>query len=177
MGYYVNTTGNDFIIPKENFEAAYKAMCDINQYDELKRGGGGGEKWFSWMRPNYPEVCKTIFDILDELGFDYWTDDTTGDITGVSYDNKMGNEDIFFCAIAPFVKEGSYINWNGEDHEQWQWLFTKGRMYFVPAVLTYDVEQASEVVAVDYSTGEDNTLIRTERNVNEIIFGGVAPSV
>ena len=143
MGYYVNITNQNIFVPKENFDAAYKAMCALNDRDDLKSGGSwGGDgitsdsprpegmtyhpaKWFSWMPANYPAVCKDFLSILKELGFEYDLDDS-GNLGLVHYDNKTGAEGHFFEAIAPFVQDGSFIEWRGEDGGEYRWLFTNG---------------------------------------------------
>jgi hypothetical protein len=145
MGYFVNITDQNFFVSKDNFDAAYKAMCALNDRDDLKRGGSwGGDginadsprpegmtyhpaRWFSWMPANYPEVCKDFLSILKEMGFD--TDlDADGNLILVHYDNKTGAEDHFFSVIAPFVKDGSFIEWRGEDGAEWRWFFTGGKV-------------------------------------------------
>lgn len=143
MGYFVNITNQNFFVPKENFDAAYKAMCALNDRDDLKSGGSWGgngitsdnprpegmtyhpAKWFSWMPANYPAVCKDFLSILKEMGFEYDLDDS-GNLGLVHYDNKTGAEGHFFEAIAPFVQDGSFIEWRGEDGSEYRWLFTNG---------------------------------------------------
>jgi len=143
MGYFVNITNQNFFVPKENFDAAYKAMCALNDRDDLKSGGSWGgngitsdsprpegmtyhpAKWFSWMPANYPAVCKDFLSILKELGFEYDLDDS-GNLGLVHYDNKTGAEGHFFEAIAPFVQAGSFTEWRGEDGGEYRWLFTNG---------------------------------------------------
>jgi len=140
MGYFVNITNQEFFVSKDNFDAAYKAMCALNDRDDLKSGGSwGGDgitsdsprpegmtyhpaKWFSWMPANYPAVCKDFLSILKEMGFEYDLDDS-GNLALVHYDNKTGAEGHFFEAIAPFVQDGSFIDWRGEDGDEWRWAF------------------------------------------------------
>ena len=77
------------------------------------------------MPANYPAVCKDFLSILKELGFEYDLDDG-GNLGLVHYNNKTGAEGHFFEAIAPFVQDGSFIEWRGEDGCEWRWLFTNG---------------------------------------------------
>lgn len=150
MGYFVDIGESEFFIAKENFDAAYKNCVALNDRDDLKTGGGGtftlpnGEqmkygdprpegmnyhpmKWFSWMDANYPETCKTLDEVLTALGFEIYYDEA-GNINRLSYSSKIGNEEYFLEAIAPFVKDGSYIDWIGEDHAMWRHEFNNGRM-------------------------------------------------
>lgn len=54
--------------------------------------------------------------------------DDDGNVTDLAYDNKSGQEELFLNAIAPLVKEGSYIGWQGEDGEMWVNVFKGGVM-------------------------------------------------
>lgn len=144
MGYNVNTTESNFVLRSGNFEAAYSAMCRLNQRDDLKTGGCWGPsdinakdgrpdgmdhhpaKWFSWMDANYPAKCKTVADILTDLGFEF--DQDEDGIYDPQYNNKSGSEELFFEAIAPFIKDESFICWRGEDGEEYRWFFKDGKM-------------------------------------------------
>lgn len=134
MGYYVDITECQIFIKKEDFDSCYKAMCELNKLDDLKTGGSWSsdgkhnEKWFSWMDKNYPDKCKTMEDILYELGFEALAFDNDGNLVDLCYNNKIGSEDLFFNSISPWVKSGSYINWVGEDNSTWQYSFNNGSM-------------------------------------------------
>ena len=125
MGYYVSIIDHNLFIDKKHFGAIYDKMCELNDHDELKRGGGGPvresyegrynpNKWFSWMDYNYPETCSNLQEILNQIGFDIQYDDY-GNIAGLSYDNKTGNEDYFLACFAGFVPNGNYIEFLGEE--------------------------------------------------------------
>jgi hypothetical protein len=43
-----------------------------------------------------------------------------GSLSLVHYDSKVGQEDLFLEAIAPFATPGSYIEWKGEDGFRWR---------------------------------------------------------
>jgi hypothetical protein len=141
MGYYVNTTEVQFFLDKKHFEDVYKKMCELNDYHDLKRGGSYGtnndqvegdryprNKWFSWMEHNYPETCKDMISILAALDFDCEFDND-GNMTNIIYSNKTGNEDYFLQCFAGYVKDGSYIEFKGEENEDYyRFLFTDGKM-------------------------------------------------
>ena len=154
MGYYVDTTAADIFISKDKFEDCYKAMCKLNERDDLKSGGSWGAgisadepkpeginyhpgRWFSWMDANYPETCKSMEDILYALGFENIDYDEEGNLIDLCYSSKIGSEDHFFQSIAPFVKEGSYINWSGEDNSIWQWYFNGKELVTKSALITW----------------------------------------
>lgn len=135
MGYYVNITDHNFMVEKKHFPAAYDALCAINdeKYNHLKRGGSSGPDgqtayWYSWMPENYPAETETLIDILELLGFEIGYD-TDGNINGLAYYNKTGNEEIFFMALAPYVENGSWVMWQGEDGDMYGWEFADGKLW------------------------------------------------
>ena len=65
------------------------------------------------------------------------TYDEEGNLIDLCYSSKIGSEDHFFQSIAPFVKEGSYINWSGEDNSMWQWYFNGKEMVTRSAHITW----------------------------------------
>jgi hypothetical protein len=144
MGYYVTTTEVDFRIPKRNLDAAYKALCALNDNDDAKTGGrldGGNDdrtcprpaglnhhpaRWFAWMPANYPEECADAEAVLECLGFEVGMEQD--DLVIWHYDNKTGAEELFIGALAPFVKDGSFICWRGEDGDEWRYIVQDGVM-------------------------------------------------
>lgn len=153
MGYYVSINEADFTIPAENLDEAYKVMCELNKHDGLKTGGcwGGStsipegsksvstrpDKWFAWMPWNYDEVCTSAEEILKELGFECELN-ADGSLSIVYYDSKTGSEEHFLKALAPLVKEGSYIIWNGEEGAMWRHLVKNGELITQEPIITWE---------------------------------------
>lgn len=146
MGYYVYGNGH-LTIEHDKVDNAYIAMIKLNQNDGLKYGGSWGgrsdgitsddprpegmsyhpAKWFSWMDADYPSKCKDMVEVLEALGFEVQVENTTNTETtySLTYDQKIGQEDLFLGAIAPFVKVGT-IEWQGEDGAKWKLEFADG---------------------------------------------------
>jgi hypothetical protein len=131
MGYYVEGNGY-LVVKKENLAAAHEALMKLQDApDSAKRGGAhsGGKQtasWYSWM----PEDLRTLPDtqsVFETLGFEIEVLDN-GDIVIGHYDNKIGQEEVFFAAAAPFIEDGEY-EWIGEDGAFWTWEFNGGTMY------------------------------------------------
>lgn len=150
MGYYVDIDECNIFIDKNHFNDCYKAMCALNDHDDLKNGGSyGGEidgksqrpeglnyrpaKWFSWMDANYPETCPTFTNILHSLGFDPSFDEE-GNLIYLRYSSKIGQEELFFNTIAEYIRPGSFITWRGEDGDMWQWYFDKTLKHRSPTI-------------------------------------------
>lgn len=165
MGYYVQSIDNDFFLDKKYFDDVYNKMCELNDYHDLKRGGSFGSntdpiegeryprnKWFSWMDYNYPETCDDLFEILTRVGFE-WAIDDDGNMYNLRYAyEKTGSEDYFLTCFAPFVRDGSFIEFQGEDYDHWKYVFENGKMTYYKgrveviyeAVETYEFGKLSQ---------------------------------
>lgn len=134
MGYYVSTLGMDLFVPRENFDAAYKAVCELNDHNELKGGGSWPgvpdapevgprpDKWFSWMPWNYNEICKNLTEVMREARFNV-TETDEGLRINFFDGEKAGDEDKFLLALAPFYdyfKGVPFAEWQGEEGERWR---------------------------------------------------------
>jgi hypothetical protein len=149
MGYYVSGNG-ELRIKKENLDKAHEALMALQDAPpKSKRGGSysANERrfWYSWM----PEDLRTLTDtkaVFAELGFEV-LDDENGDLLISCYDNKTGQEDVFFAAAAPFIEEGEY-DWTGEDGEFWRWQFTDGKMFLLSGQRIYTHASPVEVADI-----------------------------
>lgn len=60
--------------------------------------------------------------------------DDDGNIVDISfYGDKLGDEPRVFQKIAPYVKDGSYIEMEGEDNDIWRWVFKDSKCREVKA--------------------------------------------
>ena len=133
MGYYVRGESYNFKLEAGNEVGIQAAIRELNTHDELKNGGQSKagvtvEKWFSWMNDFDYDKDFTTVELLERLGFDV-TVDEDGDITNVFYDSKLGQEELFLATLAPFIEDGSIIEWKGEEDERWRWVFEGGEMF------------------------------------------------
>ena len=145
MGYYVNITDADWYIPTDQQDAAYEAVCALNNRNDLKRGGvypreDGLEQtttptpalWFAWMDWNYPQTCADLSAVLEQVGYDLLVEED-GSLSIRGYNAKSGQEDLFLAALAPFAQaryaDDAYVNWQGEEGEMWQNAARDGRLW------------------------------------------------
>ena len=126
MGYYIRTEDTNIVLGKDKLDEAYKRLCQLDLHDEWKRGGGGGELWFSWLDRNYTTIYKTAQEILEAVGY-YTFLTPEGDLRISNYDNKQGCEDVFLWAISDLCNEGSSAAWVGEEGDRWLWEFGGGQ--------------------------------------------------
>ena len=77
--------------------------------------------------------------VLNNIG-----DDVPGAVNGiVCHNEKLGDDDRLFAAIAPHVTPGSFIEMRGEDDAHWRWVFNGTSCREVAAVVTWP-EQLDE---------------------------------
>lgn len=142
MGYYVNLLENNAIIPTAKLDEAYKILCELNNHNELKRGGSGlfDERqkiegphegiWFSWMEWNYPETCPDAATILQQVGLEF--EFIEEGLSFLFYDGKTGCEDVFIAALTPVLESVDsnppYFVWQGEQGETWRQIVIDGEM-------------------------------------------------
>jgi hypothetical protein len=152
MGYYISQSDSSFIMKQEHFDAALTAMKEAAKK----------QKW-DWVFKGQIENSKTIVEALTHCRWKplLWTNEdaasetqqisTTellwserhkikvGDITGLSYQGeKLGAEECFFKAIAPYVEDGSYIEISGEEDYLWRYVFNNGHMDEISAGRDWD---------------------------------------
>ena len=127
MGYYIDLTDAEWEI-SESPEALATIREMPVKYHAIKRGGSSnGEKWFSWMNDTEIETTDTVENVFNQLGFE--TDKVDGGFKLTAYNSKTGQEDLFLAVMAPFTKDGSYIEWRGEDGALWKFEIRNGRMF------------------------------------------------
>lgn len=144
MGYYITIIDADWIVPADKVDAAYEAVVNLNKRHDLKSGGSSyktpvpegstsvsdrPDKWFSWMEWNYDEIYEDIGEVFYELGFTgAYLNPDDGFHLGESYDSKIGNEEHFLRAIAPFSAEGSFVDFQGEDDALFRYIVRDGEL-------------------------------------------------
>ena len=147
MGYYVRLLEADWVVPEN--QAVFDALASLNKLDgDLKRGGSWGPGdartyWFSWMPEDYDTKFTTVAEILDALGFEYQVNEEisietpypTISITG--YDIKTSQVNLLSEARAPFVKNMSYMNWEGEEGERWIYTVINGHLHMSEGKIVY----------------------------------------
>ena len=128
MGYYMHQMDAVFTIRKEHFDAALAAI-------KAERHG-------SWVSEEKVQGAKSLSEAMYAWRWEVFIDDT-GDIANISFNGqKSGDEDTLFTAIAPFVKEDSYIEMQGEEGSLWRWWFTDGQCVEIyPSIIWPDMDK------------------------------------
>lgn len=126
MGYYIYLVDSEISLKEGSESAALAALTSLDP----NMGGGGVwhpdgtvEKWFSWVSNDFKN-SKT----LTECAM-YWRYDLDLEKNSVQFfGEKRGDDEIFWSTLAPFMENGSYLEWHGEDGAQWRWVFQDGEM-------------------------------------------------
>lgn len=124
MGYYVTITDSQFLIPERRDVLAAIYEMDT-KFHEAKRGNANGTRYFIGASADL-KTFKTVGAVFSHLGFDIYEDDGYVAIEG--YNGKAYQEDLFLAVVAPFVMDGSFIEWVGEEGERWRHSVHEGRL-------------------------------------------------
>lgn len=122
MGYCMEQIGAEFSIRKEWEQEALQAIKALKGKETCHDSTGSH---FSWVDHDY-EQARTLGDAM--LCWRWALGEATGLFGGI-YEGiefrgeKLGDDDLLFEAIAPWVEHGSYIEMRGEDGQLWRWMF------------------------------------------------------
>ena len=127
MGYCMWQDDCNFVIKAANFPAALQAIKDlILNKENIDDGSWSREVRYSWADTDAVMESETLIDALSAWRWDAHTG-WGGDIYFISFTGEKSGQDKFlFQAIAPYVKNGSYICMRGEDGALWRWYFEGG---------------------------------------------------
>lgn len=112
MSYCVSLMNYDFTIKNQNKPGALLAMHNFERAQAEKS--------------KFYRVGKQFNTLEEQMAYWYWQVETNeaGDIVEISLENeRLGEEDQWFDAIAPYVEPGSYIDMEGEDGYVWRYYF------------------------------------------------------
>ena len=123
MGYSANITESNFIIKEECLEHAFTAAkMFLMVYDES----------ISYVEKTDIESAQNIEELFEVFGFEIDLDPSTGDLDAIDFVwEKLGEEIILLEQLSPYVEEGSYLQWVGEDGSTWRHVFKDGEVEVV----------------------------------------------
>lgn len=118
MGYCISVGVPDFRIKASNTQKALEAIQSLHGKETCP----GRVRHFSWVHEDFYKIDNFV-EILNEWRWRA-TENECGDITKLCFEGeKLGDDDLLFKAIGPFVEAGSQINFRGEDGYHWQYRF------------------------------------------------------
>lgn len=138
MGYYIASRDCQFVIKRVNMEPALKALKKA-----IKKNKG-----WDWVGEREILDSKSLSEAMKALRWPLCfhgdlKDDGLLDAISIYFDGeKLGSEDEFFAALAPYVEDGSYIEAVGEDDNRWRWAFRNGKFTIENAIVSYENYEA-----------------------------------
>jgi hypothetical protein len=125
MGYCMTQENGSFRIKSDKKERAFWAAMAMPDEDT------------HWVKRGWNKDLRDIEGALHAWRYDPEADEH-GDIVDVQFiGEKLGDELLFFKAIAPFVEPGSFIEMRGEDGGMWRWVFDGTTCKEVYATVTW----------------------------------------
>lgn len=131
MGYCMTQEDSEFRIKKKNFAGALKAIKALANIELMNKQAHGGSldpvtkketRWYSWVDTKQFVDAKSLEAAIKAWRWEAHID--KDDIDHLEFaGEKLGDDEVMFKAIAPFVEAGSYIHMAGEDGYHWKWDF------------------------------------------------------
>ena len=129
MGYHMTQREADFFIDHQNLQPMVAAIQGLYDSDSPRQ--------YSWVQDGYEKLTDPI-KILRAWRWQADLDED-GNIDEICFaGEKLGDEDVLFRAIAPFVRCGSYIEMSGEDGGLWRYFFENREMREQTAKLIWE---------------------------------------
>jgi len=112
MGYDMDQVNAKFAIKREDFTAVVKTV------QKKLRGD------YMWVGVDALSDVENIGELFRVWRYEVEQDGSEGDISDINFiGEKLGDDLLFFRAIAPYVKKGSFIEMSGPDGDRWKWAF------------------------------------------------------
>ena len=149
---------SDCRIKEVNFGNALKAIHSLEGGETVRK-----EKLLNLRGPNHYSFVKTSRfmeskNFIDAMAAWRWIfeADENGDAVDPSFmGEKLGDEEILFEVIAPFVEKGSFIQVFCHDEEEiWRWVFDGTTVRREYADITFNYENANKTRDQIAGTGD-----------------------
>jgi len=119
MGYCMNKRESLFNIRPENQGPALKAIKSLADKETITDGSG---HHFSWVDTKDFLFARTLDAAM--RAWRWQLERVDDEICDIYFEgSKLGDDELLFQTIAPYVEPGSYIEMQGEDGLIWRWCF------------------------------------------------------
>ncbi|KKM85108.1 hypothetical protein LCGC14_1292370 [marine sediment metagenome] len=124
MGYYMYQEDTQFFMKKDDLQYALAAVRGLVGRETINDSSG---YHYPWVDNSFRE--RTDFrDIMDDWRWEI-EQDVDESVVGLEFlGEKLGDDELLFDTIAPWVKDGSFIEMRGEDGSMWRWEFNDGKL-------------------------------------------------
>lgn len=129
MGYYVTLVESNFTVPAHRVDAARDALKSLNAGNNDLKVGSSEAPHFPWMDADFDQNAEHLGDVLWMLSFEP-ENLPDGSVDVRLFDSKWSEHIPFFlAALAPFVPDGSYLIFSGEDYgDIWRYVVEGGTL-------------------------------------------------
>ena len=147
MGYYIKSRGSNFKIRKDNIDKFFELVENLMNIDTMEKHASGGSYsngkktsyWYSWVDTERVKIAIQERDVA--ALFEEWRYKISGedDVYLCTYlepldgEQKIGDEELLFVAIASIVESGSFLEMSGEDNSMWEWIWKDGKFFVADA--------------------------------------------
>lgn len=129
MGYGIMQGKTSFCILFENCDAAFSALKSLLSRHDLMTGGSRAndlikDRWFAFTYRKDMEYAASLDWLMATWRWPI-ARNIIGDVVGVTFTGEnLGDEDVLWSTLAPFVEDGCRIQIFGEDGDSWVWEFS-----------------------------------------------------
>ncbi len=128
MGDYIYSMPSDFRVRHQNQDAALNAIKSLKGSETCNKGrfpNLDSPDHFAFISAQSYLQAGSLLDAMNCWRWDF-EEEVSGDLISPSFlGQKLGDEDVLFAAIAPYVEKGSFIQvFSQSSNEIWRWVFS-----------------------------------------------------
>lgn len=132
MGYCIQMRDANFFISKHDKE---KALAAIKKLADVVKEKGSK---FDWVKTQDFINAENLTDAMRAWRWEVEENDK-GDIHYIGFKGQnLGDDEVLFNAIAPYVIRGSFIEMTGDDNAIWRWKFKDNKVEQLDAKITFE---------------------------------------
>lgn len=170
MGYYITLMNSHFVIRQSNLPKFFDLVGRMVTDENIEKNASGysllanGTKthhysWISTDRLRNAIASNNMTNVFEQFRYSIEFSHSVGEMNFYRIrfadnnggDQKIGDEEKLFAAIAEIVEDGSFIDIQGEDNLRWRWIWENGKFF----------QQDEEDIVIQYGTPQ------------EIVFDGI----
>lgn len=128
MGLCIIQTDSKFFIKASDVQEAFKAILNIPESDYK----------YGWGNYSGVQSAESFEEAMEEWRYEISLDEDNNIVECEFNGEKLGIDLVMFKAIAPYVKEDSFIEMNSEDGDNWRYVFKEGKCTEVAPKVSWD---------------------------------------
>ena len=143
MGYCMHQGDSKFRIAAHNHQQVLGALRALAE-DAQRR-----HRRYAWVDTATLLKANSIKEFMREWRWDIALD-AAGDLVHVGFSGeKLGDDQVLFNTLAPWVDAGSFIVMHGEDGATWRWYFDGTQCREQTATVSFGEVPSGDIIDVD----------------------------